>query len=135
MARLRFVPRAGILVPYPGRGPGDNHHAGRTPRFTGEAPNPKAPDFHTAHLDLAIENKLDDGPIDVLEGTFEANRFVELCRRDGDVHPFDEYTAKKCCVPFVKLERRDEDGEWVPATAKSPTAPQKSADLTEKKAS
>lgn len=122
MARLRFVPRAGLLVPYPGRGPGDNHHAGRS---IGEIPvvDPKDP---TAHLGVEIAHPLLDDGIDVLEGTKEAARFIELCRRDGDVHPFDEYTAKACGVPFVALQKRD-DGEYEPAPAVKISAPQKAS--------
>lgn len=124
MARLRFVPRAGLLVPYPGRGPGDNHHAGRS---IGEIPviDPADP---TAHLGAAIGNPLTGEGINVLEGTKEAARFIELCRRDGDVLPVDEYTAKACGVPFVPLKQR-EDGEYEPAPAsaalKTPSAPRK----------
>jgi hypothetical protein len=106
MARLRFVPRAGILVPHPGRGPGDNPHAGRR----------IVVDDATKTIALPVH---EDG-IDVLEGTKEADRFIQLCVRDGDVHPADEYTAKVCGVPFVPLRQRD-DGEWEPALS----APQK----------
>lgn len=120
MARLRFVPRADTLVPYPGRGPGDNHHAGRAVVLDAEA--------------QSISNPTTEDPIDVLEGSSEANRFIELCRRDGDVHPVDEYTAKKCGVPFVPLTRRD-DGEWIPAPPKaSLRAPAAPAEIAEKKA-
>lgn len=110
MARLRFVPKAGLLVPYPGRGPGDNHHAGRVVAAA-PAVDEKNP---TAHLGQAIALPTTEEGIDVLEGTREADRFIELCRRDGDVHPLDEYTAKACGVPFVRMQRGD-DGEWVPA--------------------
>ncbi len=108
MARLKFVPRAGLLVPHPSRGPGDNPHAGRS--------------IVVDEATKTISNPVHEDGIDVLEGTYEANRFVELCRRDGDVHPADEYTAKKCGVPFVPLRQR-EDGEWEPAPKASAAKP------------
>ena len=114
MARLKFAPRAGLLVPYPGRGPGDNPHAGRSIVIDEES--------------KTIAHPLNEECIDVLEGTKEAERFIEFCRRDGDVHPMDEYTAKACGVPFVPLRKRD-DGEYEPAPAAvsmRPTKPAKS---------
>jgi hypothetical protein len=99
MARLKFVPRAGILVPYPGRGPGDIPHAGRK--------------IVVDEVSKSISAPVHEDGIDVLEGTAEADRFIQLCRRDGDVHPADEYTARTCGVPFVPLRQR-EDGEWEP---------------------
>lgn len=100
MARLKFVPRAGLLVPHPGRGPGDNPHAGRS--------------IVIDEANKTISNPVHEDGIDVLEGSPEAARFIQLCVRDGDVHPVDEYTAKACGVPFVPLKKRD-DGEFEPA--------------------
>ncbi len=102
MARLKFVPKAGLLVPYPGRGPGENHHAGRA--------------VVVDEATQSIANPVHDDCIDVLAGSAEAERFIQLCRRDGDVHPVDEATAKACGVPFVRLGQRA-DGEWIPETA------------------
>lgn len=109
MARLKFVPKAGLCVPHPGRGAGDYPYEGRT--------------FNPA---TGI-NELNEEPIDVEAGTEEAARYIEFAKRDGDVHPFDEETAKACGLPFVPLTK-DADGDWVPALKTKPetrfTAPE-----------
>lgn len=102
MARLKFVPKAGLLVPYPGRGPGENHHAGRS--------------IVVDAASKTISNPVHEDCISVDSGTPEAARFIQLAVRDGDVHPMDEATAKACGLPFVPLEKRP-DGEWVPKTS------------------
>jgi hypothetical protein len=97
MARLKFVPKAGLCVPYPGRGAGDLHFAGRT--------------VVSDPLTKAIRNVADENPVEAEEGTVEAERFKQFVVRDGDMYPFDEATAKACGVPFVPVERGT-DGEW-----------------------
>lgn len=104
MARLKFVPKAGLCVPYPGRGAGDFHFAGRT--------------FDPA----TMANVADADPIDVEAGTVEAARFIQFAVRDGDVHPFDEATAKACGLPFVPVAK-GEGGEWVLAPKTAPATP------------
>jgi hypothetical protein len=103
MARLKFVPKAGLLVPHPGRGAGDYHFAGRS--------------FDTA----TMANVANAEPIDVEAGTDEAARFIQLAVRDGDLHPFDEATAKACGLPFVPVSQ-GADGEWVVSAKTAPAA-------------
>jgi len=109
--RLKFVPAAGLCVPYPGRGPGDNHFAGRALKVEGGV----------------ISHPTTEEPIDVESGTPEAERFIQFVRRDGDVHPFDEATAKACGVPFVPVSRGD-DGEWRPGAPKTIRESRKAAE-------
>lgn len=102
--RLKFVPKAGLLVPWPGRGAGDYHFAGRT---FDQATMTNAPDATPFEVDSA-------GP--------EASRFAnDLCRRDGDLLPADEATAKFCGVPFVPVAQ-GADGEWAPVAKATPVA-------------
>jgi hypothetical protein len=88
--RLSFYPRGDASPTWPGKGKGDYAHAGRT--F-----NPET-----------RENVVDDKPFEVESHdgkgqlTIEAQRFRELCVRDGDVLPADKATAEFCGVPFAK---------------------------------
>lgn len=120
-ARLQFVPRAGCTPRDPNKGPGENPHAGRALKQAQPtvdfAANP------VGHLDVGIEYE-PPAVLSVVPGTLEANRYTQICKRDGDMHPFDAETAKAIGVPFVPLER-GEDGEWYPAKAKPAAAPAK----------
>ena len=98
--RLRFVPRPGALPRWPGKRSGDYPYVGR--RFNAQA----------------MKHETTEDPAEVLAGTKESARLIELCKRDGDLLPFDAETARACDAPFVPLTRKD--GEWVPASAKSP---------------
>ena len=99
--QLRFVPKRGASPKWPGRGTGSYPFAGRT--FDAET----------------RVNKADVEPFAVAVPSLEANRFRELCVRDGDVFPADEATAAFCGVPFVRVERVDDSG-WMPAAATEP---------------
>ncbi len=83
-----------MLVPWPGRGAGDYQFAGRT--------------FDHA----TMVNRADEEPFEVDSDGPEASRFAfDFCKRDGDVLPADEETAKFCGVQFVPVSQ-GEDGEW-----------------------
>lgn len=90
---------------WPRRGAGDYPYIGR--RF-----NVEKSDHETT-----------EEPAEVLAGSKEAARFIELCVRDGDLLPADEATARVCGVSFVPLKRID--GEWVPAPKPQPAAVRK----------
>lgn len=102
--KLSFYPKSGTSPQWPGKGQGDYAHAGRTFDAETRANVPHAEPF-------TVESHDARGNM-----TREAHVFaVELCKRDGDVHPADKATADFCGVPFVEMAQ-DEDGEWIPRT-------------------
>ena len=99
--RLRFVPPPGRMPRFPKRGQGDYPYVGR--RYNAETRN----------------HEPTEAPAEVVPDGDEARRLIELCKRDGDLLPFDAETARAIGVPFVPLTREG-DG-WVPA--KPPAKP------------
>ena len=113
MARLKFVPKVGVLVPYPNRGAGEYHFAGRSPVV-----DPIA---------KTISNPADADPVEAEEGSDVAARFIQFVVRDACMHPADEATAKACGVQFVPVSR-DADAEWRPTVAPQSNPVRKAAE-------
>lgn len=107
MTRLLFVPKAHAHPRFPNKGPGDMPYVGR--RFV------KAPEPGRANGLGSYEAT--EEPASVVAGSPEANRLIELCKRDGDVLPADAATAKAIGVPFVPLTYHRTEREWFPSVA------------------
>lgn len=96
--KLRFVPKPGAMPRFPKRGAGDYPYVGR--RYNADK----------------RDHETTGGPAVVVAGDEDGKRLVELCKRDGDLLPFDKETADYCGVPFVELTC-ESDG-WIPAKPK-----------------
>lgn len=105
MKRLQFVPKAQALPRFPNKGAGSMPYVGRV-----FVPSDKP--------GIRGEYVATKEPASVVAGTPEAARLIEICKRDGDVLPADEETAKAIGVRYVPLSYDSSDREWKPAPDK-----------------
>lgn len=99
--KLKFVPKADLLVRIP-----------NAVQFTGQAP-PYLARFKRQMPDGSWGYPASQSPYETDAGSDEAQRLIQLTKRDGSLWPFDETTAAACDTKFIAVEWIE--GEWLPA--------------------
>lgn len=102
--KLKFVPRKNAMVRYP-----ENRVDGAPVRYIGRELKivDGSPIFPAAQSPFECESSNNLAKI----GGYLAHY---TCKRDGDLLPFDEETAKFCGVPYKQLAWKD--GVWAEAS-------------------
>lgn len=98
--KLKFVPRANLLV----RVPGAMQFIGQAAPYVGRSKRQMS--------DGSWGYPADNRPYEVPADSKECRRLFAMVNREQALWPFDEATAAACGTKFVAVEWLD--GEWVP---------------------